>query len=239
VRIIIVTPEQPAHAKYFCAYLGRRHELVRVIHPAAARLGSRAGVRKARRELARSGVTHSLLRVLATLLNPWILTEAIKKGVGWLALSPPFSARTQRRLREGLNVVYTHYVGEAVPYYADFSVGSTIERFDRDLAALKRHFEFVRVSELVRPSAARDEPSRPLLAFSYPFGVRLAKAAERRLYEDEVFDCAFGIEGFVPRGTPAYRLERACIEGDLAFTVFGTALLGTTRRFLRKGSAAA
>src|SRR5262249_54439821 len=95
-------------------------------------------------------------------------------------------------------------------------------------------------AEIEEPAALlRAELGLCFLPFSYPFGIRLAKAAERRLSEDEVFACAFGIEGFVPRGTPAYRLERACIEGDLAFTVFGTALLGTTRRFLRKGSAAA
>lgn len=338
------------------------------------------------------------------------LTGVIKKGIGLLALSPPFSSRTQRRLRDGINVVYTHYVGETVPYYADFYVGSTIGRFDRDLAVLKRYFEFVPLSDLVRQKAARDEPSRPVLAltfddgfdalsngvmevldhhairatsfvltgmvgnanlmwrnkltviralreervyvghynslmakvglpgisggdkllpastgwamerkeelvdalwkacdmppldefldehrpyftwdglkrwlaaghdvglhtathpfcsrlgreeiraeieepaallraglrlrflpFSYPFGIRLAEAAERHLYEHDVFDCAFGIEGFVPRGTPDYRLERACIEGDLAFSVFGSALLGTTRRLLRSRSAA-
>jgi methionyl-tRNA formyltransferase len=71
MRIVIITPEQQAHSKHFCAYLGRRHELVRVIHPAPARAGVRAKVRRARRELARSGVTNSLLWALAALPNPW------------------------------------------------------------------------------------------------------------------------------------------------------------------------
>jgi hypothetical protein len=75
----------------------------------------------------------------------------------------------------------------------------------------------------------RAKLGRRFLPFSYPFGVRLGGAAERQLYENGVFDCAFGIEGFVPRGTPAYRLERACIEGDFAFSVFGNVLLESMR----------
>jgi len=47
---------------------------------------------------------------------------------------------------------------------------------------------------------------RRFLPFSYPFGVRLPEAAERRLYEDR-------------------------IEADLAFAVFGTELLATAHRF--------
>jgi peptidoglycan/xylan/chitin deacetylase (PgdA/CDA1 family) len=331
------------------------------------------------------------------------LTAIVKKGFGLLALQPPFSSWTRRGLRGGINVVYTHYVGEAVPYYADFYTGSTIDRFDRDLAVLKKHFEFVPLADLVRQNGAPGEPSRPLLAltfddgfdalrnglmevldhhdvrvtsfvitgtvgnenlmwrnklaairalreerlyvvqynslmtkvglssisrgdellpastgwnmklkeelvdilwkacdmpvldefldehrpyftwdglkqwlaaghdvglhtathpfcsrlgseevraeieepasllrsrlglrflpFSYPFGVRLSETAERQLYESRVFDCAFGIEGFVPRGTPDHRLERACIEGDFAFSVFGSVLLGSAMRF--------
>jgi peptidoglycan/xylan/chitin deacetylase (PgdA/CDA1 family) len=337
------------------------------------------------------------------------LRAVVKRGIGALALLPPLSSWTRRGLREGINVAYTHYVGETVPYYADFYVGSTVERFDRDLTILKRHFEFVRLADVVRQDPARGEPSRPLLAltfddgfdalrngvmevldhhairmtsfvltgtvgnvnlmwrnkltairalraeplyvrhynslmakvglpgisrgdellsasagwemglkeelvdalwkacdmpaldefldehrpyftwdglrrwlaaghdvglhtathpfcsklgpeeiraeieepaallrarlglrflpFSYPFGIRLGEAAERQLYEEKIFDCAFGIEGFVPRGTPDYRLERASIEGDLTFSVFGSVLLGATRRSSKIGSA--
>jgi peptidoglycan/xylan/chitin deacetylase (PgdA/CDA1 family) len=331
------------------------------------------------------------------------LTAIVKKGIGLLALQPPFSLWTRRCLRGGINVVYTHYVGEAAPYYADYYLGSTIDRFDRDLAILKKHFEFVPLADLVRQKGARGESSRPLLAltfddgfdalrngvmevlahhgvrvtsfvitgmvgnenlmwrnklsairalrkerlyvahynslmtkvglssisrggellpasrgwtmglkeelvdalwkacdmpalkefldehrpyftwaglkqwlaaghdvglhtathpdcsrlgveemrveieepasllrsrlglrflpFSYPFGARLPGAAERELYEKRVFDCAFGIEGFVPRGTPEYRLERACIEGSFGFNVFGSVLLGSVTRW--------
>ena len=333
------------------------------------------------------------------------LRAVVKKGIGAVALMPPFSSWTRRGLREGINVVFTHYVGDAVPYYADFYVGSTIARFDRDLAVLQKYFEFASLAEVVRQHGPRGGPSRPLLAltfddgfdalrngvmdvldhhrvratsfvitgmvgnrnlmwrnklaairglreervyvrrynslmtkvglpnisrgdellpaslewtvglkeelvdalwtacdmppldefldehrpyftldglkqwlgaghdvglhtathpvcsrlsteeiraeieepaarlraslglrflpFSYPFGVRLCEAAERQLYDSGVFDCAFGTEGFVPRGTPDYRLERACIEGNLAFRVFGSVLLGSAKRLSR------
>jgi peptidoglycan/xylan/chitin deacetylase (PgdA/CDA1 family) len=336
------------------------------------------------------------------------LTALVKNGLGSLALLPPCSSWTRRGLLNGINVVYTHYVGESVPYYADFYVGSTIDRFDRDLAALKKHFEFVPLVDLVRQNRARGEPSRPLLAltfddgfdmlrngvmevldhhairatsfvltgtvgnvnlmwrnklaairalrkeslyvrqynclmskvglpsisrgsellpastrwamrlkeeivdslwracnmpaldefldeyrpyftwdglkqwlaaghdiglhtgthpfcsrldtaeihaeieepaallrarlglrflpFSYPFGIRLCGMVERKLYENGVFDCALGIEGFAPRGTPDYRLERASIEGDFAFSVFGSVLLKSAMRFSGSGS---
>jgi peptidoglycan/xylan/chitin deacetylase (PgdA/CDA1 family) len=337
------------------------------------------------------------------------LTAVVKNGVGSLALLPPFSSWTRRGLRQGINVVYTHYVGDAVPYYADFYVGSTLARFDRDLSVLKKHFEFVSLADVVCENGMRGVPSRPLLAltfddgfdalrngvmevlhhhrlratsfvitgmvgnenlmwrnklaairalreerlyvrhynnlmtkvglsgisrgdellpasrgwtmerkeelvdalwkacdmpaldefldehrpyftwdgleqwlaaghdvglhtathpccshlgteeiraeieepatllkarlglrflpFSYPFGLRLSRAAERQLYDDGVFDCAFGIEGFVPRGTPGYRLERASIEGNFAFSVFGSVLLGTAMRLSRTAPA--
>ena len=327
---------------------------------------------------------------------------AVKKGIGWLALSPPFDSWVRCQLWTRVNVVYAHYVGKSVPYFADFYVGSTIERFARDLAALKKHFEFASLAEVVRQDPSRGKPSRPLLAltfddgfdtlrngvmevldhyairatsfvatstignvnlmwrnklsairalreeslyigqynslmpkvglpgisrgdellpasrdwpmalkeelvdllwracdmpaleefldehrpyftweglerwlaaghgvglhtathpfcsrlgtegiraeieepaallkatlglrflpFSYPFGVRIGAAAERQLYEDGVFDCAFGINGLVPQGTPAYRLERASMEENLTFNVFGNVLLEGIRR---------
>jgi methionyl-tRNA formyltransferase len=72
MRIVIITPERQAHSRHFCAYLGRRHELVRVIHPAPARSGVGVKLRRARKEVARSGVAHSLLWALAAVRNPWL-----------------------------------------------------------------------------------------------------------------------------------------------------------------------
>jgi len=72
MRIAIITPERQAHSRHFCAYLGGRHELVRVIHPVPAHQSVGARLRRSRRELARYGVTHSLLRALAALPTPWV-----------------------------------------------------------------------------------------------------------------------------------------------------------------------
>ena len=72
MRIAIITPEAQAHSKHFCAYLGRRHELVRVIHPAVARSNVRARLRRAKKEVARYGIAQTVGRVMGTLLNPWM-----------------------------------------------------------------------------------------------------------------------------------------------------------------------
>ena len=86
-------------------------------------------------------------------------------------------------------------------------------------------------AEIVAPAhLLKERVPTAFLPLSYPFGSRLPSAVERELYESGVFDCAFGIEGFAPRGTEPYRLERACIEGELAYPVFGKALLGLPRR---------
>lgn len=83
MRIAIITPEQQAHSRHFGAYLGRRYELVRVIHPAPARSGVRARLRRARKELTRFGLAHSLYRAMAALPNPWVgwdSTKAIREA---------------------------------------------------------------------------------------------------------------------------------------------------------------
>jgi peptidoglycan/xylan/chitin deacetylase (PgdA/CDA1 family) len=82
------------------------------------------------------------------------------------------------------------------------------------------------------------EPARRLCAelgcasvhFSYPFGRRCRPAHERMLAESGLIDGAFGIRGLSPRGTDRLRLERASIEGDMRFSVYGKALLGLPRR---------
>jgi peptidoglycan/xylan/chitin deacetylase (PgdA/CDA1 family) len=65
---------------------------------------------------------------------------------------------------------------------------------------------------------------------SYPFGRRCPAAHEHLLAESGRIRCAFGIRGLSPRGTADLRLERASIEGDMRFSVYGKALLGLPRR---------
>lgn len=73
------------------------------------------------------------------------------------------------------------------------------------------------------------ELERGSLALSYPFGSRCRPAQERLLDESGLFDCALGIRGFSPRGTDPLRLERASIERELRFSVYGKAFLGHPR----------
>jgi peptidoglycan/xylan/chitin deacetylase (PgdA/CDA1 family) len=81
------------------------------------------------------------------------------------------------------------------------------------------------------------EPARRLsaelgvaqLAFSYPFGRRCRPELELLLERDGLLDCALGIRGFAPRGTNPMRLERASIEGDMRFSVYGKAFLDFPR----------
>jgi peptidoglycan/xylan/chitin deacetylase (PgdA/CDA1 family) len=85
-------------------------------------------------------------------------------------------------------------------------------------------------AEIVEPARVlRERLGLDWLPFSYPFGSRLDRAVERELYEAGVFDCALGIEGFAPAGTPNYRLERAAAEHQLEFEVFARACAGRPR----------
>jgi peptidoglycan/xylan/chitin deacetylase (PgdA/CDA1 family) len=77
------------------------------------------------------------------------------------------------------------------------------------------------------------EPARRLqsdlgitsLCLSYPFGRRCVPAHELSLAESGIFACALGIRGFSRRGINRLRLERASIEDDMHFSVYGKAFL--------------
>jgi peptidoglycan/xylan/chitin deacetylase (PgdA/CDA1 family) len=81
------------------------------------------------------------------------------------------------------------------------------------------------------------EPARALCArlgcasvtLSYPFGRRCLPVHEHLLRDSGVIDCALGIRGLSPPGTDRFRLERASIEGEMRFSVYGKALLGVPR----------
>jgi peptidoglycan/xylan/chitin deacetylase (PgdA/CDA1 family) len=81
------------------------------------------------------------------------------------------------------------------------------------------------------------EPARRLSAelgvarlhFSFPFGRRCRPELQALLERDGLLGCALGIRGFSPSGTNPMRLERASIEGDMRFSVYGKAFLDFPR----------
>jgi peptidoglycan/xylan/chitin deacetylase (PgdA/CDA1 family) len=73
------------------------------------------------------------------------------------------------------------------------------------------------------------ELGRSAIAFSYPFGRRCRPAHRRLLAESGLIDCALGIGGFSRRGTDPLCLDRASIERDMRFSVYGKAFLGFPR----------
>jgi len=81
------------------------------------------------------------------------------------------------------------------------------------------------------------EPARALsrelgvapLHFSFPFGRRVRPELAPLLDRDGLLTCALGIRGFAPTGTNPMHLERASIEGDMRFSVYGKAFLDFPR----------
>ena len=81
----------------------------------------------------------------------------------------------------------------------------------------------------------REELGLDRVALSYPFGLRLPPATERRLVEDGTIAAAFGIRGFSPRATPRHRLERATLEQHMPWEIFGRPLVRSFRGVGREG----
>jgi methionyl-tRNA formyltransferase len=123
VRVVIITPEPQAHSRHFCAYLGQRHELARVIHPAPARSSVEAKVRRVRREVSRSGVTHAVLWALAALpvpLTGWDWGSAISE--------------VEDRFFPGVRAAYDEVAAPVAAQVVDVNAETTI-RLVREAAA--------------------------------------------------------------------------------------------------------
>ncbi|MFH1132790.1 MAG: polysaccharide deacetylase family protein, partial [Pseudomonadota bacterium] len=65
--------------------------------------------------------------------------------------------------------------------------------------------------------------------FSYPFGLRISPDLEKQLFDQGVFEAAFGTSGMSKRGTPPYQLERTGIETGVVPKVFGETVMSTIR----------
>jgi peptidoglycan/xylan/chitin deacetylase (PgdA/CDA1 family) len=85
-------------------------------------------------------------------------------------------------------------------------------------------------AEIIEPARRlSEELGAPTLHFSYPFGRRVRPELEPLLVGDGLIGCALGIRGFSPSGTSPMQLERASIEGDMRFSVYGKAFLDFPR----------
>jgi peptidoglycan/xylan/chitin deacetylase (PgdA/CDA1 family) len=81
-------------------------------------------------------------------------------------------------------------------------------------------------SEILEPARQlRSDLGIGSLTLSYPFGRRCGPAHEFAVADSGIFACALGIRGFSPQGTDRLRLERASIEDDMRFSVYGKAFL--------------
>jgi len=83
--------------------------------------------------------------------------------------------------------------------------------------------------EILEPAQRLCEELGGPLHFSYPFGRRCRPDLEPLLERDGLLACALGIRGFATTGTNAMHLERASIEGDMRFSVYGKAFLDFPR----------
>ena len=84
-------------------------------------------------------------------------------------------------------------------------------------------------AEILEPAQRMCEELGGPLDFSYPFGRRCRPELEPLLERDGLLSCALGIRGFARTGTDAMHLERASIEGDMRFSVYGKAFLDFPR----------
>jgi peptidoglycan/xylan/chitin deacetylase (PgdA/CDA1 family) len=85
-------------------------------------------------------------------------------------------------------------------------------------------------AEILEPARRlRAELGVEALHFSYPFGRRCRPELEPLLERDRLLACALGIRGFSPSATSPMKLERASIEGDMRFSVYGKAFLDFPR----------
>jgi peptidoglycan/xylan/chitin deacetylase (PgdA/CDA1 family) len=103
------------------------------------------------------------------------LKDLAKAAVGAAAASPPLRPVIGRKLSGRVNVVYYHAIGPPLPYTADFDLGATLERFERDLRVLERRFELVSLWDAV-DGATSSSRSRPALAVTFDDGFDLVES---------------------------------------------------------------
>jgi peptidoglycan/xylan/chitin deacetylase (PgdA/CDA1 family) len=69
------------------------------------------------------------------------------------------------------NIVYYHLIGEGQPYSAS---DASVDQFSRDLASLKKVFDFTTLERICEHNRNGSVPDRPLLALTFDDGFRLS-----------------------------------------------------------------
>ena len=138
--------------------------------------------------------------------------RALAKDVlGRLATAPGAAAGARRRLRSRTNVVYYHYVGPPVPWYAAFGSVSP-ERLDADLRLLSRWFSFAPLDGVAAGTAPAVD-GRPPVAITFDDGFDLA-AAEPVLARHGVRATAFVITSCLDNRQLMWRNKLSAVQAE-------------------------
>jgi peptidoglycan/xylan/chitin deacetylase (PgdA/CDA1 family) len=94
----------------------------------------------------------------------------IKRAGGSLCGSRLLAPLVCSRVRNSINVVYYHFVGEPAPHYDAFYSGCTLECFSKDLERLVRVFTFAPLAEVI---ASDGSARKPKIAVTFDDGFDL------------------------------------------------------------------
>ncbi len=103
------------------------------------------------------------------------LKRVVQCGFGALSGCLPLKALVKSFALRHINVVYYHYVGDTNSYYGEFYDGCTVERFRRDLQALRKVFEIVPLAKVIEFNQGMHTPRVPYLAVTFDDGFNLCR----------------------------------------------------------------
>ena len=137
---------------------------------------------------------------------------AVKDALGRVATAPGAAARTRRLLRSRTNVVYYHYVGPPVPWYAAFGAVSP-QQLDADLRLLARWFSFAPL-DAVASGAAPAAGGKPPVAITFDDGFDLTGAAAEVLARHGVRATAFVITSCLDNRELMWRNKLSAVQAE-------------------------
>jgi peptidoglycan/xylan/chitin deacetylase (PgdA/CDA1 family) len=135
------------------------------------------------------------------------------------------------------------YLAETKPYYdwdglqAWLAAGHSIGFHTHTHPFCSRLTPEEQEKELLEPAAQlKQRLGLDHLYLSYPFGDRLPRSSEHKLFESGLFRAFFGIGGLARSGISRERLERLCVEGfDVEKQLRSERLCAFRRQLLRRG----